>query len=163
MTELRAGLLLVLTCAITACSVDRQSPTPGTPTVTAPRYVVPDVTQKGKGAQWVQFLPHTPGALYSAIVQGPDENMWFLDENAAGLVRMTLSGAIKEFSLSAFLGGNAVAMAVGADDKFYIGDETASVTRVTTHGAAQVIPIPSGDNTAIDGIAPGPDGNVWFA
>jgi streptogramin lyase len=35
--------------------------------------------------------------------------------------------------------------------------------RVSQSGNAQSFPIPSGDNTAIDGLALGPDGNVWFA
>jgi virginiamycin B lyase len=121
------------------------------------------VVQQGKGAQWVRFIPHTLGALYSAIVLGPDNNLWFIDENAAGLVRIAASGASKEFSLSGVVIGNAVSMAVGADKKFYILDESANVIRVTDKGVAQSIPIPSGDNTSIDGIAPGPDGNVWFA
>jgi streptogramin lyase len=30
-------------------------------------------------------------------------------------------------------------------------------------GAVDIIPISSGDGTAIDGLALGPDGNVWFA
>jgi streptogramin lyase len=125
--------------------------------------LLPQVVQKGKGAQWVRFTPHTAGALYSAIVLGPDGNLWFIDENAASLVRMSMSGAIKEFSLSGIVTGNAVSMTVGADKNFYIGDESTSIVRVTEKGKAQVFSIPSGDNTAIDGLALGPDGNVWFA
>ena len=54
-------------------------------------------------------------------------------------------------------------MAVGADHKFYIVDESSNIVRVTTKGHAQSFPIPSGDNTSIDGLALGPDGNIWFA
>ncbi|MBV9648495.1 MAG: hypothetical protein JO043_13595 [Candidatus Eremiobacteraeota bacterium] len=125
--------------------------------------LLPEVKQKGNGGQWVQFHPLTTATLYSAIVTGPDGDVWFLDENAASLVRMSLSGVIKEFNLSRFLSGNAVSMTVGADNRFYIGDESTSIVRVTQSGAATTIPIPSGDNTAIDGMGLGPDGNVWFA
>jgi streptogramin lyase len=159
----RVARFVIVVGVLAGCSLRGQPPNPGTSAFRAAPYVVPEVTQRGKGAQWVQFLPHTPGALYSAIVKGPDGNIWFLDENAGSLVRMSLNGAIKEFSLSGFLGGNAVSMAAGADGKLYISDEATSITRVTTAGAAQVLPIPSGDSTAIDGIAQGPDGNVWFA
>jgi streptogramin lyase len=148
-------------CLLAGCSFAGKPPVPSG--VDQPGAVVPDVVQKGKGSQWVRFTPHTLGALYSAIVRGPDGNVWFLDENAAALVRIGQSGAIKEFSLSGFLGGSAVSMAVGADKKFYILDESTNVVRVTEKGQAQVFPIPSGDSTSIDGVALGPDGNIWFA
>lgn len=154
----RIASLVASALVLAACSGHGE---PATPAFTNP--IVPGVVQKGGGGQFVQFTPMTIGALYSAIVQGPDGNMWFLDENAARLVRMSLSGTIKEFDIEAELSGNAVSMAVGPDGKLYISDESTSITRVTTSGTAVQIPIPSGDNTAIDGLAAGPDGNVWFA
>ncbi|MGA8535579.1 MAG: hypothetical protein WB615_15835 [Candidatus Tumulicola sp.] len=123
---------------------------------------VPHVLQKGKGTQWVRFTPHTAAKLYSAIVPGPDNNLWFIDENAGSLVRMGLNGSIEEFSLSSVLTGSAVSMTVGGDKNFYIGDESPSIVRVTENGKGQVFSIPSGDGTELDGMAPGPDGNVWF-
>ncbi len=121
----------------------------------------PDVGQKGNGAQWVHFTPKTTGALYSGIVAGPDGNMWFIDENASSLVRTNMTGGIKEFRLTAVT-GNAVSMAVGADGKFYIGDESTSIVQATTSGASKAFSIPSGDNTSLGGLALGPEGDVWF-
>jgi len=86
--------------------------------------------------------------------------MWCIDENAPGLVRMNMSGTIKEFPLSAT--GNAVSMAVGADGTFHVLAEWTNVIVATTKGRLKSIPIPSGDSTSIDGDALGPDGNVWF-
>lgn len=149
--------LLAVCSFVWGCSMHGAALAPGGSTS------APDVFQKGKGAQFVQFQANTLGALYSAIDAGPDGNMWFLDENAASLVRMGMGGGIKEFSLSSVLGGNAVSMAVGADHKFYIGNESSRIVRVTTSGSATFFTIPSGDNTAIGGMALGPDGNVWFA
>jgi virginiamycin B lyase len=123
---------------------------------------VPDVVQRGKGAQWVSFVPKTLGVGYSAIVTGPDANVWFIDEGV-GLVRMVETGAIKEFELSGEFEFKGVSMTVGADKRFYIGNGSTSIVRVTTSGAATTIPIPSGDTTGFDGMALGPDGNVWFA
>jgi len=154
----RFAALIALAFVLSACSGHGQL---ATPAYTNP--VIPDVVQKGGGGQFVQFTPTTIGALFSAIVQGPDGNMWFIDENAGQLVRMSMAGSIKEFNITAHLPGNGVSMAVGADGRFYISDESTSITRVTTGGSAVEIPIPSGDNTSIDGIAAGPDGNVWFA
>jgi virginiamycin B lyase len=159
----RALLIAAVAIAFAGCSNSGGSGVPGVLSLPGQTVTLPEVSQKGKGAQWVQFLPKTLGASYSAIVPGPDGNMWFIDETGGGLVRMSLSGATKEFRLSSVLQGNAVSLAVGADGKFYILDESSNVVVVTKAGTAVSIPIPSGDNTSIDGLAPGPDGNVWFA
>jgi streptogramin lyase len=150
-------LSFLAACSIVwGCSMNGTGPAP------VSQIAAPEVFQKGSGAQFVQFKTKTLGFLYSAIDAGPDGNIWFLDENAGSLVRMGMSGGIKEFSLSGVLGGNAVSMTVGADHKFYIGSESARIVRVTTSGVATFVPIPSGDTTAITGMALGPDGNVWF-
>lgn len=154
----RLALLVIVSSLLAACATHAASVTQPVP----PAGGVPFVVQKGGGKQFVEFNPHTLGALFSAIVEGPDENIWFIDENAARLVRMTMGGSTKEFDIESQLSGNAVSLAVGPDGKFYITDESTSITRVTTRGNAVQIPIPSGDNTSIDGIAAGPDGNVWF-
>ena len=150
----RVMILAVVCCFVASCTLRSASPSPG--------LLHLDVSQEGGGAQFVQFTPHTLAGSYSPIVAGPDGNMWFIDENAHQLVRMSMTGSFKEFNISASMPGNGVSMAVGADKKLYITDELTSITRVTTSGIATTIPIPSGDNTSIDGIALGPDGNVWF-
>jgi virginiamycin B lyase len=88
--------------------------------------------------------------------------MWFIDESVHQLVRISMAGGIKEFNISGQLPGAGLAMAVGSDGRFYIGDNTTSITRVTTSGTAVMIPSPSGDSTAAAGIGLGPDGNIWF-
>jgi streptogramin lyase len=162
MTAQRAVLLTAIACAVAGCSNAASAVRSGLPAVPGQPITLPEVVQKGKGAQWVVFRPHTFAGSYSPIVSGPDRNIWFIDENAGGLVRMALNGAIKEFALGDVLGPNAVSMAVGADGDFYIGNESSNIFRVTRSGTAVAIPIPSGDGTSIDGIAQGPDGNVWF-
>jgi len=153
-----APALIIAGCAVSAAS----RPNAGLPALPQ-RLSVPDVVQRGKGARWVSFIPKTNGTGYSAILTGPDGNIWFIDEVGRGLVRMTETGAIEEFALGGVFHGNPVSMTVGADKRFYIGDESTSIVRATTPGAATSIPIPSGDTTSIAGMALGPDGNVWFA
>ena len=123
--------------------------------------VSPDVVQRGNGSSWVKFTPHTDGALGAGIVAGPDGNMWFIDENAAKLVRLGMGGAFKEFPMPG-LGGNAIALTVGADNKFYVGNESSKILRVSTSGAVSAFTTPSGDNTQFGTLTLGPDGNVWF-
>ena len=154
----RLAFIAIVSTLLAACAAHAGSVTPPVPASGG----VPYVVQKGGGKQFVEFNPKTLGGLFSAIVEGPDGNIWFIDENAHQLVRMSMGGSIREFNVESALPGNAVSMAVGADGKFYITDESTSIARVTTGGKATEIPIPSGDNTSIDGIAAGPDGNVWF-
>ena len=158
----RPLVILALTFTLTGCSLSGEQMRPGAPAYSTNR-TVPLVRQKGNGAQWVQFTPHTVGALYSAMALGPDGNVWFIDENADRLVRISTNGSVKEFSFESVAGGSGVSMTVGADKDFYIGDESSSIIRVTVKGSVQAFPIPSGDGTSIDGMALGSDGNVWFA
>lgn len=122
----------------------------------------PKVVQRGDGSAWVRLKPHTLGALGAGIIAGPDGNMWFIDENAGELVRLSMNGAIKEFPMNGFLGGSAIALTVGADQRFYVANESSKIVRVTTSGIVRAFTNKSGDDTALGDIALGPDGNVWF-
>ena len=161
--SLRLSIIIFLAWSLSGCSMPGTTAGPVGSQGTGEPQTLPQVVQKGAGAQWVQFTPKTNGALYSAIVSGPQGDVWFIDENAASLVRIAPSGATKEFSLSAFLNDDAVAMTVGSDGNFYIGGESTSILRVTPAGKAVSFAIPSGDSTSFNGMALGSDGNVWFA
>jgi virginiamycin B lyase len=158
----RSLVFLALACALTGCSVSGEQTRPDVPGYPTYR-IAPLVQQKGKGVQWIAFTPHTIGALDSAMALGPDGNVWFFDEDADRLARISGNGAVKEFSFESVAGGSGVSMTVGADKAFYIGDESSSIIRMTVKGAVQAFPIPSGDATSTDGMALGSDGNVWFA
>ena len=157
----RCIFLALTLCLVWGCTI-RSGPVTPLPPQAGPAEAVPEVVQRGAGAKFVQFKTPTLGLLFGAIVAGPDGNMWFVDENAGALVRIGMGGAFHEFPLSTFLGADAVSMAVGADGKFYLSTESTDIVQVTTGGMAASIHIPSGDSTALDGIARGPDGNVWF-
>jgi streptogramin lyase len=154
---MRYRRLLVALLVSIACGCSMNSLAPGGST-----NVGPQVVQKGGGSTWVTLTPHTAGALGAGIVAGPDGNMWYIDENAFELVRLSMSGAFKEFSIAGVLGSNPIALTVGADGKFYVANESSKIVRVTTGGVAVAFSIPSGDNTELGTIALGPDGNVWF-
>lgn len=159
----RFGFLLACSAIVSGCSL--HSAVSNGPNNSA-QFAVPigaaDVVQKGAGATWVKLTPHTSGALGAGIVAGPDGNMWFIDENAGALVRLSMTGAIKEFSMSGHLGSNAISLGVGADHKLYVANESAKIVRVTTGGLVQDFTTPSGDSTAFGTIILGPDGNMWF-
>jgi virginiamycin B lyase len=154
---------LVFASAVAGCAFASRPIVPSAGASASENQVRPGVVQKGNGARWVLFTPHTLGEGYTAIVLGPDKNMWFIDETGGGLAQITEDGSVKEFSLADVFTGFGVSMTVGADKNFYILDESPNVVRVTEKGKASVFQIPSGDTTSIDGLALGPDGNVWFA
>src|ERR1022692_1031020 len=85
--------------------------------------IIPQVVQKGGGGQWVIVPVATFAALLGPIVTGPNGAMWFLDENAASLAQVSMGERFHEFRVNG-LNGNAVALTVGTDGKFYINDET---------------------------------------
>src|SRR5215469_164952 len=113
-----------LSCLLVVCLISAGCGVIG-PKVLPSQSVVPYVVQKGGGAQWVQFAPHTGAFLYGATLSGPDGNVWFLEENQGALVRISVTGATKEFPI----GVDGIAMAVGADSKFYVLDASTHVTQ----------------------------------
>jgi virginiamycin B lyase len=153
--------VLAASIAIVLGGCAQRSPGPVPPSGVLPGQfggVRPDVSQRGNGSQWKQFTPKASGSVWDNIVAGPDGNMWYTDENASGLVRITMDGAVKEYSLPA----GPYDLTVGADKRFYINDTGTTIIRTDTHGSSSTFSIPSGDSTQLDGIATGPDGNVWF-
>jgi streptogramin lyase len=155
----RFCVALVLAVALSGCGTRTVLPSIASAPVGGG--IIPQVVQKGGGGQWVTVSVATLAALLGPIVVGKNGAMWFLDENAASLAQVSMGERFHEFRVNG-LNANGVALTVGSDGKFYINDETSSITRVTAGGAAVQIPIPSGDATSIDSNGLGPDGNVWF-
>jgi virginiamycin B lyase len=135
--------------------------------------VTPNVIQ-GNGSHWKQFHPHTSSGIYRGITAGPKETLWFSDQ--ANLVRMSMTGGIHEFVLTFTEGGmtfgfGPIWLTTGADGKLYLGcgnctDPTAGggvIGVATTGGKLTVHKVPSKDIVGSNGLAVGPDGNVWFA
>ncbi len=162
---MRARILLTVCIALLAagCASRQTTPLLGVQHVSGP-----SVVQTGKQpVQWTQF--HWGGSSTVdddvTIVTGPDGKMWYSDANGAQIIRMGMSGSRNLFPLS-YNGGTLFhpeQMTVGSDGKFYIlpfGMPLVGV--VTTSGVLTTYTIPSGDVSYLNGIAKGPDGNVWF-
>jgi virginiamycin B lyase len=123
----------------------------------------PRVIQTGKPpANWTQFSPATaPGDQYWGITVGPDHSMWIAELNDGKLIRVSMTGGIKLFSLGSVFAPKY--LAVGSDKNLWVTSVTspAKIGRVTTSGVLTTFAVPSGE-TPLGGIAGGPDGNVWF-
>ena len=135
----------------------------------------PEVVQNGATSHWKQFAPKTFSGVYRGIVTGADKNMWFADNNGNRLARFTMAGSLHEFPLNFVRSGITYGfpplwMAVGSDNKFYINCGCTDPSTgggllgvATTAGSFVVHDIPSTDHVGSNGLAVGPDGNVWFA
>ena len=148
--------------------------------VTAPvggsTVVTPWVIQNGKSqGHWKLFAPHTQTPIYRGITAGPDGNVWFSDNNGHALVRTQMTGKTKPFLLTFTENGQTIGFqplnpTTGADGKLYITTDNVDpknnagmIGVLTTHGAFKIHDSPSKDNLGNNGLAVGPDGNVWFA
>ncbi len=116
--------------------------------------------------------PSGDDGIYVGIAAGPDGAIWLTDERGR-LVRVDARGWRSTFALTFSAAGVRHAflpayIAVGADAKFYltgcvdVPTNCAVIGIADTNGRLNVYPIPSGTGARFSGIAPGPDGNVWF-
>jgi hypothetical protein len=95
------------------------------------------------------------------ITSGPDGNLWFTENDANKIGRITPLGGIKEFLLPPGGGGGPVDIAAGADGNlwFAAGNFIGRISPST--GIVTEFPIPT-PNAGAWGITPGPDANLWF-
>jgi streptogramin lyase len=111
----------------------------------------------------VEFSPSVPDSFSgpTSIAAGPDGNLWFTEQAADRIGRITTSGEITEFALSA----SPQTIAKGPDGRLWFTESVglagevrigriASDGRITEFRPGGVRP---GDITA------GPDGNLWFS
>jgi len=95
------------------------------------------------------------------IVTGPDGALWFTEENASRIGRITTSGQITEYPLPS-AGVEPRGIAVGPDGALwfteYLGNR---IGRITTSGQITEYPLPD-VNPLPQKITAGADGNMWF-
>ena len=163
--KMRNKLLVLAFSALIAsgCSSHQAVPSQGGagPT-TQGKGIDPYIRQTGEQpAQWRRFNWGGVNApYYPTIVAGNDGNMWYTDYSDTQIIRMNMSGGTKRIALPSY---NPTALTVGSDHKFYMGDvNLAAIEIATTGGSVSQNAIPSGDRVSYDGMALGPDGNVWF-
>ncbi len=95
------------------------------------------------------------------ITPGPDGALWFTENNANRIGRITTAGIISEYTVPTANSGP-LGIAAGPDGALWFTEEAASkIGRITTGGTISEYPVPtSGGQTG--GITAGPDGALWF-
>ena len=148
---------------------------PGTYTVTSQTTV--GATVMATGTASYKVLAVGGGALFSTstrpqwIAAGSDGNLWYTDSTSS-LGQVTPSGVVTYFS-SVFQGsGSATQLTTGSDGDLYVNvfvgggngllSDIANVKPGGSGGTTFRWEVPV-NGTSINDLAPGPDGNVWFA
>jgi streptogramin lyase len=94
------------------------------------------------------------------LVAGPDGNLWFVDRPAGAVGRVTPSGDISEFGSVEARPEQIVA---GAGGDLWVR-ESHGVGRITTSGVWSHVEVPPlQEGRRAEGIALGPEGDLWFA
>jgi streptogramin lyase len=92
------------------------------------------------------------------VVTGPDGNLWFVDNTANMVGRLTLSGTVTEYPC----GTHPSSITVGPDGNVWFTETSANqIGKITTAGVLTEYPVPTAGSTP-DEITVGPDGNLWF-
>ena len=105
-------------------------------------------------------LPDAGGPNFIAL--GSDKNVWFTENTAGRIGRITPTGSITEFTVPS--GNPGVDISPGKKGTLWFtaspGAGISTIGKITTAGAITEYPLPSGHCGR--GIAKGPDGNTWF-
>jgi virginiamycin B lyase len=127
------------------------------------------ITPAGVISEFSAGIPS--GAQPVAIAAGSDGNLWFSDSTAPRIGRITPTGAVTMFTTGITLPGASAnfapcSMARGPNGNVWWLEETFSfstpprIAQITPAGVVTEYPLQL--NEIAVGVAPGPDGNVWF-
>jgi streptogramin lyase len=113
-----------------------------------------------------EFMLSTSGAGLQHITAGADGNLWFTEQRARKIGRITTSGTITEFDVVGIPNPDDPPagpwdIAAGPDGNLWFTDRaSALIFRIGTTGTQTSFRLP----TMVGyGITAGPDGNLWFA
>ena len=103
----------------------------------------------------------TPGSSPLGIAPGPDGALWFTEQGANRIGRITVGGAISEFELPTVDAGP-TSIVTGPDGALWFTEQSANaIGRIDVLGNVTEYPIPT-PSSMPTGIAAGPDGALWF-
>lgn len=116
-----------------------------------------------RAQQIVEFPVPTAASQPLGIVTGPDGALWFTENSANKIGRMTTDGAVTEFPI-ATPASNPARITRGPDGALWFTEFSTSankIGRITTQGVVTEFNVPTESSRPL-GITGGPDGNIWF-
>jgi virginiamycin B lyase len=112
----------------------------------------------------VEFPLPTDGSGPTAIAAGPDGNLWFIEETANRIARITPSGAVKEFFVGISPNAGLADITSGPDGALWFTESrTDRIGRITPAGFVFEYSTGIKPGASPFGITTGSDGNLWFA
>jgi streptogramin lyase len=113
-------------------------------------------------AQTSQFTIPSLQSIPTGIVDGPDDALWFTEQSANKIGRVTTSGSFTEFTVPTAL-ALPLSIIVGPDGALWFTElgGVSKIGRITTAGAITEFPLPAA-NAHPEEIVLGPDNAFWF-
>jgi virginiamycin B lyase len=94
------------------------------------------------------------------ITSGPDGNLWFVEEAARKIGRITPSGVIAEFDIPHADIRQPSGITAGPDGNVWFGELGGGIGRITPNGTITEFSTPADSNPYA--ITAGADGNLWY-
>jgi virginiamycin B lyase len=125
--------------------------------------------------EMTEFYVPTSNAQPTTIVTGPDGALWFTEYAIGNIGSMTTSGVFSEYGMGGREGSAPIGITAAPDGALWFTAENwgciqpcpqTILGRMTTAGSSTLftVPVPSGAFPwGANGIAAGPDGNLWLA
>jgi streptogramin lyase len=112
----------------------------------------------------------TAGSIPRGIAAGPDGNLWFTEENANRIGKITPAGVVTEYRVGSTANSNPYGIAGGPDGNLWFTEVAGRIGKITPAGVATEYHagptadagFAAGAGTVLEEIAAGPDGNLWF-
>ncbi len=108
-----------------------------------------------------QYPVTTANAVPYGITAGPDGNLWFTENNANKIGRITPAGDVTEYDLPTAIAFPSVIVAGPDGNLWFTAEGGNKIGRITPAGDVTEFAIPTAGAFPY-GIAAGPDGNLWF-
>src|SRR5438094_757041 len=142
------SLILGAGALLASCAAFRQKATTVPPT-------------GAKSISITEFIVPTSGSQPRGITVGPDENLWFVEQGADKIAKMTTAGSFTEYPVPT-AGSKPVGIVAGPNGNLWFTEAKGNkIGKLTTAGKFTEYPIPTPNGEPV-GIVAGPDGNLWF-
>jgi virginiamycin B lyase len=130
--------------------------------ISAAGLVLPSGYALAAAGHITEYPVPTAASAPSAITAGPDGNLWFTEDVANKVAKVTKVGAFTEYPIPTANSAPGGGIAAGPDGNLWFTEyQVNKVAKVTTSGAFTEYPIPTADSGP-SGVVAGPDGNLWF-
>ncbi len=108
-----------------------------------------------------EFDVPTRFAGVSRIAAGPDGNLWFVENTARKIGRITPTGMVTEFDVPSGAIRQPVAITAGPDGNVWFAEAGGGIGRITPNGSITEFTAPTDSNPFA--ITTGGDGNLWYS